>query len=65
MHLTMVFLTFRADAFEDKIGTLHLIALRQLDFRNGKFFETNGLATMLAVKMNMHVVVNSVVMAVA
>ena len=61
----MAFLTFWANAFENKIGTLHQIALRQLNLRNGKVFETNGLAAMFAVEMDMHVVVDCVVVAVA
>ena len=63
MHLTMVFLTFRTDAFEYKIGALHQIAFGQLYLRNGKFFETNGLAAVFAMEVNMHVVVNPVVVA--
>ena len=63
--LTESFLTFWTDAFEHKIGTLHQIAFGQLNLRNGKVFETNGLAAMFAVEVNMHVVVNRVVVAVA
>ncbi len=65
MHSAMVFLTFWANAFEHKIGTLHQISFGQLNFRNGQFFKTNGLATSLTMEMNMHVVVDSMVMAVA
>ena len=65
MHLTMVFLTFRADAFEDKIGTLHQIAFRQLNLWNGKVLETNGLAAMFAVEVNVHIVIDRMVVAVA
>ena len=63
--LTESFLTFWTDAFEDKIGTMHQITLGQLNLRNGKVFETNGLAAMFAVEVNMHVVVNRMVVAVA
>ena len=65
MHLAMAFLTSWANAFENKIGTLHLVALRQLDLRNGKVFEANGLATMFAMEVNMHIVVDGMVEAVA
>lgn len=63
--LTESFLTFWTDAFEDKIGTLHKIPFGQLNYRNGKFFKANGLSASFAVEMNMHVVVNRVVVAVA
>lgn len=63
--LTESFLTFWTDAFEHKIGTMHQITLGQLNLRNGKVFETNGLAAMFAVEVNMHVVVNRMVVAVA
>ena len=61
----MVLLAFWTDAFENKIGTLHQITLRQLNLRNGKVFETNGLAAMFAMEVNMHVIVDRVVVAVA
>ena len=61
----MVLLAFWTDAFENKIGSLHQITLRQLNLWNGKVFETNGLAAMFAMEVNMHVVVNRVIVAVA
>lgn len=64
MHLIVALLTFWTKAFEDKIGALHQIAFGQLNLGNGKVFETNGLAAMFTVKVNMHVVVNRVVVAV-
>ena len=63
MQLTRVLLAFWANAFEHKIGTLHQIALWQLNFRNGQFFKTNGLTASFTMEMNMHVVVDSMVMA--
>lgn len=65
MHLTMVLLAFWTNAFEHKIGALHQITLRQLNFRNGKFFKTNGLTASFTMEMNMHVVVNGMVVTVA
>ncbi len=65
MRTTVASLAFRANTFENEIGTLHQISFRQRDFRNGKVFKANGLATAFAVEMHMHVVVNSVVVAVA
>lgn len=65
MHLTMVLLAFWANAFEHKIGTLHQITLGQLNFRNGQLFKTNGLSASFTMEMNMHVVVNGMVVAVA
>ena len=65
MHLAMALLTSWANAFEHKISTLHLVAFRQMNLRNGKVFKTNGLAAVLAVEVNMHVIVNRVVEAVA
>ena len=65
MHLTRVLLAFWANAFEHKIGTLHQIAFGQLNFRNGQFFKTNGLSASFTMEMNMHVVVYSMVVAVA
>ena len=64
MHLAMVFLTFWANAFEHKIGTLHQKAFRQLDFRNGLVFETDGLSAMLTMEVNMHILVDGMVVAV-
>lgn len=61
----MALLTFWTDAFEDKIGSLHQITLRQLNLWNGKVFETNGLAAMFAMEVNMHIVVDCMVVAVA
>ena len=61
----MALLTFWTNAFENKIGTLHQITLRQRNLRNGKVFETNGLAAVFAVEVNMHIVVDRVVVAVA
>lgn len=65
MHLTRVLLAFWANAFEHKISTLHQIAFGQLNFRNGQFFKTNGLSASFTMEMNMHVVVYSMVVAVA
>ena len=65
MHLTIALLTFWANAFEHKISALHQITFGQLNLRNGKFFKANGLTTSFAVEMNMHVVVNGMVVAVA
>ena len=65
MHLTRVLLAFWANAFEHKIGTLYQKSFGQLNLRNGKVFKTNGLSAMFAVEVNMHVVVDSVVVAVA
>ena len=65
MHLTMVLLAFWANAFEHKIGALHQITLGQLNFRNGQLFKTNGLSASFTMEMNMHVVVNGMVVAVA
>ena len=61
----MVLLAFWTDAFENKIGALHQITLRQLNLWNGKVFETNGLAAMFAMEVNMHIVVDCMVVAVA
>ena len=61
----MVLLAFRTDAFENKICTLHQITIGQLNLWNGKVFEANGLAAMFAMEVNMHVVVDCVVVAVA
>ena len=61
----MAFLTLRTNAFEDKTGALHQITFGQLNLRNGKVFETNGLAAVFAVEVNMHVVIDCVVVAVA
>ena len=61
----MALLTFWANAFEHKISALYQITFGQLYFRDGQFFKTNGLSAMFAVEVNMHVVVDSVVVAVA
>ena len=65
MHLTRALLAFWANAFEHKISTLHQIAFGQLNLRNGQFFKTNGLSASFTMEMNMHVVVDSMVVAVA
>ena len=65
MHLTRALLAFWANAFEHKISTLHQIAFGQLNLRNGQFFKTNGLSASFTMEMNMHVVVDSMVVAMA
>ena len=56
---------FWAGAFEDKIGALHLKVFRQADFRDWDVLQTNGLSAFFAMEMHMHVVVDTVVVAVA
>ena len=61
----MALLTFWANAFEHKIGTLHQITFGQLNLWNGKFFKANGLTASFAMEMNVHVIVYTMVVAVA
>lgn len=65
MQLSVALLTFWANAFKHKIGTLHQIAFGQLNLRDSQFFKTNGLTALLTMEMNMHVVVDSMVVAMA
>lgn len=65
MFTNGLFSAFWAQSLDDKIGTLHQKTFRQLHFGNGKVFEADGLTAMFAMKMNVHIVVDSMVMAVA
>ena len=65
MHLTRVLLAFWANAFEHKIGTLYQKSFGQLNLRNGNLFKANGLTASFTMEMNMHVVVNGMVVTVA
>lgn len=60
-----IFLAMRTKAFEDEVGTLGFVTLGQVDGRDRDVFEANGLSTVLAMEMHMHVVVYGMVAAVA
>lgn len=65
LQLVVMLLTFWAKSLDDEAGTLHRIAFWQADFGDGVVFKAEGGAAMLAVEMDVHVVVDGMVMAVA
>lgn len=58
-------LTFWTKSMDDEVGTLHCITFRQTDFWNGEVFKAEDCTTMFTMEMDVHVVVDGVVMAVA
>ena len=54
----------RANAFDDIIGGLHRIAIRQVNPRERDIFETESGVASLTIEMHMHVIINRVVVTV-